>query len=73
MPEVAKSPDAGSQLDDTVRIERRRTILAQLEAALLADKLAVAPADLARTGTDPYNSGPRGVPGPAVWNAKRPR
>jgi hypothetical protein len=46
-----KSPD---DLEDTVRIDRRTTVLAQIEAALLADKLSIAESN---EGTDPYNSG----------------
>ena len=50
----------------TVRIDRRQTVLAQIEAALLADKLSVL--EIAHegtcTGTDPYN---RGRAHAAVW------
>ena len=48
--------DTGS----TARIDRRQTILAQIEAALLADKLAVIELHEESTGTDPYNRGHRG-------------
>ncbi len=43
----------------TVRIDRRQTVLAQIEAALLADKLSVLEiADEGKcTGSDPYNRG----------------
>ena len=43
----------------TVRIDRRQTVLAQIEAALLADKLSVLEIaeEGASTGTDPYNRG----------------
>jgi hypothetical protein len=41
----------------TARIDRRQTILAQIEAALLADKLSVLELGKESTGTDPYNSG----------------
>lgn len=51
--------DTGS----TARIDRRQTVLAQIEAALLADKLAVLELHEENTGTDPYNRSPRG---PAV-------
>jgi hypothetical protein len=40
----------------TVRIDRRQTVLAQLEAALLADKISVMELPQEATGTDPYNS-----------------
>ena len=43
----------------TARIDRRQTVLAQIEAALLADKLSVVEMAEEGTGTDPYN---RGVP-----------
>jgi hypothetical protein len=61
--------------DDTVRIDRRKSLLAQIEAALLADKLAVEDGSRA-TGSDPYNSvspsRKAATPG-AAWNAKRVR
>ena len=61
--------------EDTVRIDRRKSLLAQIEAALLADKLAVEGGPRA-TGADPYNSVSPSrestTPG-AVWNAKRVR
>jgi hypothetical protein len=41
----------------TARIDRRQTVLAQIEAALLADKISVLEISEERTGTDPYNSG----------------
>jgi hypothetical protein len=41
----------------TARIDRRQTVLAQIEAALLANKLSVLEVRQERTGTDPYNSG----------------
>jgi hypothetical protein len=40
----------------TARINRRQTVLAQIEAALLANKLSVLQVQEERTGTDPYNS-----------------
>ena len=46
-----ESVDTGS----TVRIDRRQTVLAQIEAALLADKLAVLELSDDHAGTDPYN------------------
>lgn len=61
------------KLGDTARIDRRNTILAQIEAALLADKLALEEASAAG-GTDPYNTGVhKAVAASGVWNAKRPR
>jgi hypothetical protein len=41
----------------TVRIDRRQTVLAQIEAALLADKISVLEVSEEGTGTDPYNRG----------------
>ncbi len=40
---------------DTARIDRRQTVLAQIEAALLANKLTVLDFDEERAGSDPYN------------------
>jgi hypothetical protein len=54
----------------TARIDRRQTVLAQIEAALLADKLAVLDVVEECTGTDPYN---RGRSTPSVWDGKRVR
>lgn len=53
-PQFDDDPD---ELSDTARIDRRKTILAQIEAALLADKLSLEEMDRKATGTDPYNSG----------------
>ena len=55
---------------ETARIDRRQTVLAQIEAALLADKLSVVDFAEECTGTDPYN---RGRALPTVWDAKRSR
>lgn len=56
----------------TARIDRRQSVLAQIEAALLSDKLAVL--ELAEentaTGTDPYNRAPRQAAGIA-WDSRR--
>jgi hypothetical protein len=41
----------------TARIDRRQTVLAQIEAALLANKLSVLELAEEQTGTDPYNRG----------------
>ncbi len=41
----------------TARIDRRQTVLAQIEAALLADKLSLVELAAEDTGSDPYNSG----------------
>lgn len=54
--------DSNSKLDQidtaaTVRIDRRQRVFAQIEAALLADKLTVAEVRDDSAGTDPYNSG----------------
>ena len=68
----AEDPERAAALNpgDTARIDRRNTILAQLEAALMADKLALEEA--ASSGSDPYNSGVyKAVSG--VWDTKRPR
>ncbi len=46
----------------TVRLPIRNTVLAQLEAALLAEKLAVSEAKA--KGIDPYN---KAVPKPDSW------
>ena len=54
----------------TARIDRRQTVLAQIEAALLADKLSVVDLVEESTGTDPYN---RGRARPSVWDSKRSR
>jgi hypothetical protein len=55
---------------ETARIDRRQTVLAQIEAALLADKLSVVDFAEECTGTDPYN---RGRAKRTVWDAKRSR
>jgi hypothetical protein len=61
-------------LEDTARIDRRKTILAQIEAALLADKLSLEAASSQATGTDPYNTGvQKGIASPSVWKDKRTR
>lgn len=63
---------SATRLGDTARIDRRNTILAQLEAALLSDKLALEEVQ-ARGSSDPYNSGTPLTGTSGVWNAKRPR
>jgi len=56
----------------TARIDRRQTVLAQIEAALLANKLSVLEfAEEKGTGTDPYNRARAHVP--SVWDRKRVR
>lgn len=58
---------------DTVRIDRRHSVLAQIEAALLADKLQIEEPEAQRaTGSDPYNSGkdPRASDA-GIWPGKR--
>lgn len=52
----------------TVRINTRQRVIAQIEAALLSDKLAVAEDTTEAAGSDPYNSGRTGRP---VWGGKR--
>lgn len=69
------NPTGEVKLGDTARIDRRNSVLAQIEAALLADQLSLEGNASARTGSDPYNSAAR-MPAPAaasVWNTKRPR
>lgn len=63
-------PNSPDDLEDTARIDRRKTVLAQIEAALLADKLSIEGAQ----GTDPYNSGvyPK-MAGGEAWRTRRPR
>jgi hypothetical protein len=59
--------DTGS----TARIDRRNTVLAQIEAALLADKLSILELGDDRChlgGSDPYNSG---RPGRDAWGSRR--
>jgi hypothetical protein len=66
MKDFARKPDHIDS-DSTVRINRRQTVLAQIEAALLADKLSVLEISEESTGTDPYNSvRPASVP----WTRK---
>jgi hypothetical protein len=50
--------DAADYVDtaSTARIDRRQTVLAQIEAALLANKLSVLEVTQEVTGTDPYNN-----------------
>ncbi|MDQ2639564.1 MAG: hypothetical protein M3Y79_03135 [Pseudomonadota bacterium] len=61
----SNSPD---DLEDTARIDRRNTVLAQIEAALLADKLAIA----REKSSDPYNSGVYpGMTGGDAWRTRR--
>jgi hypothetical protein len=60
---------------DTARIDRRRSILAQIEAALLSDKLALEELEQ-HGGGDPYNTAATGthkIAASGVWNVKRPR
>lgn len=58
---VSEIEDAGS----TARIDRRHSVLAQIEAALLADKLGVLEVARESTGNDPYN---RGRLKPDAWS-----
>lgn len=51
----------------TARIDRRQTVLAQIEAALLSDKLSVLEVAEEQAGSDPYNRA-RAIPG--VWGKR---
>ncbi|HXC59851.1 MAG TPA: hypothetical protein VN645_11080 [Steroidobacteraceae bacterium] len=55
----------------TARIDRRQTVLAQIEAALLANKLSVLELAVESTGTDPYNRSR--APVTNTWDNKRVR
>jgi hypothetical protein len=52
----------------TVRLPVRNTVLAQIEAALLADKLSVSFDQARHKGIDPYNRAP---PDRDTWALKR--
>jgi hypothetical protein len=66
-PHSASDPD----IEDTARIDRRNTILAQIEAALLADKLSLEATASQGSNSDPYNSGVyRGLGKPGVWGKR---
>jgi hypothetical protein len=72
--QMVMSKDTTPKLDhvdtsSTARIDRRQTVLAQIEAALLADKISVLELVDESTGNDPYN---RARAGGDVWG-KRPR
>ena len=54
--------------EDTARIDRRGTVLAQLEAALLADRLEVRDSRRDAAGRDPYDRSP---PGRDVWQTRK--
>jgi hypothetical protein len=56
--------DTGS----TARIDRRNTILAQIEAALLSGESTVVEGVRKVSGADPYNCGRTGVD---VWGSRR--
>jgi hypothetical protein len=53
----------------TARLNRRQSVLAQIEAALLADRISVLEISEESTGTDPYNSC-RAAGGPWVRQAR---
>lgn len=57
--EIARKLDHVDSAATTARIDRRQTVLAQIEAALLADKLSVLEiaGEGSSNGTDPYNCG----------------
>jgi hypothetical protein len=73
MAEHSEPSTTNVETSDTVRIDRRNTILAQIEAALLADKLSLEEVSQQVTGTDPYNSGGRRVTETGVWNGRSKR
>jgi hypothetical protein len=52
----------------TARLPVRNTVLAQIEAALLAEKLSVADSQARRKGIDPYN---QVVPRKDTWANNR--
>jgi hypothetical protein len=52
----------------TARLSVRNTVLAQLEAALLADKLSVSEPQAKRKGSDPYN---QATCRPDAWALRR--
>ena len=51
-------------LEDTARIDRRHSVLAQIEAALLAGRLEVSEAPARTAGTNPYDSAGSGKAAP---------
>lgn len=55
-----QAPKDQNQLDtaSTVRLPIRSSVLAQIEAALLSEKLSVSLADEKGRGKDPYNQVP---------------
>jgi hypothetical protein len=55
----------------SARIDRRQTVLAQFEAALLANKLSVLELAEESMGSDPYNRSRASVGN--VWDNKRVR
>jgi hypothetical protein len=73
-PNLTTHRDTDVELSDTARIDRRKTILAQIEAALLANKLSLEQMAQEASGTDPYNSGVyKSLGDTGVWKDKRPR
>ena len=62
---IHQSANELDELDpaSTARLPIRNTVLAQIEAALLAEKLAVTEGPKAK-GIDPYN---KAVPKPDTW------
>jgi hypothetical protein len=54
--------------DSTARLPIRNTVLAQLEAALMAEKLSVSETRARRKGIDPYN---QATPRPDTWANRR--
>jgi len=71
MVKPTKSKDVS--LDDTARIDRRQSVIAQIEAALLADQLSLVQTHQA-TGTDPYNTNapkPSKTSNSGIWRTRR--
>jgi hypothetical protein len=64
-------PDSELDISDTARIDRRRSILAQIEAALLADKLSLEAGTHQAGGSDPYNSGVHKIADTGAWKKSR--
>lgn len=58
MNEVLAEDPQGLDPATTARLPVRNSVLAQIEAALLAEKLAVSEATVRRKGADPYNLAP---------------
>jgi hypothetical protein len=68
MNEVFAEEPEGLDPATTARLPVRNSVLAQIEAALLAEKLAVSDATVRRKGADPYN---QAIPRPDSWAIDR--